>query len=222
MTNPPAILLGAGGHAKVVLDLLRDVGFEILGVCDPQLASEHTDQWLGLPVLGDDSAVDRYAPDAVLLANGLGSLPGNSLRRRVNDKFTQKGYCFATLVHSSAIVGSDVKLGSGTQIMAGVIIQAATLIGDDTILNTGARVDHDGEIGDHVHIAPGAVLSGNVSVGNSCHIGPGATVIQGVEIGAGAIIGAGTVVLSNVPPWHKVLGAAPNPPSAMSSMGEHE
>ena len=222
MRNPPAILLGAGGHAKVILDLLRNAGFEILGVCDPQLASEQTDEWLGLPVLGDDDAVDRYTPDAVLLANGLGSLPGNSLRRRINDKFTQKGYCFATLIHSSAIIGSGVKLGIGTQIMAGVIVQAATRLGDDTVLNTGARVDHDGEVGDHVHIAPGAVLSGNVTVGDSCHIGPGATLIQGVEMGAGAIIGAGTVVLSDVPSGHKLLGCAPNLPSAMTSMGEHE
>ena len=175
-----------------------------------------------MPVLGDDRAIERYAPDAVVLANGLGGLPGNTLRRRINDEFTQKGYRFATLIHSSAFIGSGVELGAGAQIMPGVIVQAGTRLGANSILNTGVRVDHDGEIGDHVHIAPGAVLSGNVRVGRCCHIGPGAILIQGLDVGTGAIIGAGTVVLSDVPPWHKALGQSPNPPSAMTSMGENE
>jgi len=202
----PVILLGAGGHAKVVLDLLQALDRQVLGVCDPRLAAEGVKAWRGLMVLGDDRAVEKYASADIELANGTGKLPGSSLRSRLHLQFTHQGYRFATLIHPSAILGSGVDLGEGVQVMAGVIIQADTRIGDDVILNTGAHIDHDGKIGRYVHIAPGAILSGDVRVGDETHIGPGATLIQGIQIGNGAVVGAGTTVIRDIPAWHQQTG----------------
>lgn len=212
MSPLPVILLGAGGHAKVVLDLLQALDRQILGICDPTLAAQGAKAWRGLPVLGDDHAVEQYAPADIELANGTGSLPGSRLRRRLHAQFTRQGYRFALLVHPSAIVGSGVELGQGVQIMAGVIVQADTYIGDDVILNTGACIDHDCKIGHHVHVAPGAVLSGGIKLGNSCHIGAGATLLQGIRIGSEAVIGAGTTVISDVADGHLQTGQPPRTP----------
>lgn len=211
MKQAPVILLGAGGHAKVVLDLLQILKRQVLGVCDPGLVDKDIQQWRGLPVLGNDAAIEQYQPDRIELANGIGSLPGNSLRRRLHDQYTRQGYCFTTLIHPSAVLGPGVKLGQGVQVMAGVIVQADTQIGDSVILNTGSRIDHDGRIGHHVHIAPGAVLSGDAWVANDCHIGPGAVIIQGVKLGEGAVIGAGTTVLSELPAYYQLTGQPPRP-----------
>jgi UDP-perosamine 4-acetyltransferase len=208
----PVILLGAGGHAKVVLDLLQALDRQVLGVCDPGLADQGIQQWRGLPVLGNDEAIEQHDPNSIALANGTGSLPGNHLRRRLHAQFTRQGYHFTTLVHPSATLGSGVELGQDVQVMAGVIVQADTRIGDDVILNTGACIDHDGVIGNHVHIAPGAVLSGDVRVADGCHIGPGAVIIQGVRLGQGAVIGAGTTVLSDLLAHHQQTGQPPRPP----------
>lgn len=212
MSSLPVILLGAGGHAKVVLDLLHALDRQIIGICDPGLAAEGAKAWRGLSVLGDDQAVEQYAPTEVELVNGSGSLPGNNARCRLHVQFTRNGYRFATLVHPSAIFGSGVELGQGVQVMAGVIVQAETRIGDDVILNTGARIDHDVQIGDHVHVAPGAVLSGNIRLGSGCHIGAGASLLQGIHIGSGVVIGIGTMVLADVAAGHQQTGQPPRAP----------
>lgn len=212
MSSLPVILLGAGGHAKVVLDLLYSLDRQVLGVCDPGLTTQGAKVWRGLPVLGNDEVIERYSPNHIELANGTGSLPGSHLRRRLHVQFTRRGYRFAMLVHPSAILGSGIEFGQGVQIMAGVIVQADTRIGEDVILNTGARIDHDCTIGHHVHVAPGAVLSGGVRGGDGCHIGPGAVIIQSVRLGQGAVIGAGTTVLTDLPAHHQLTGQPSRPP----------
>jgi len=209
------ILLGAGGHAKVVLDLLQGSVRTVIGVCDPNLAIEGVDTWRGIPVLGDDSAIHQYVPESVELANGMGSLPGSLTRQWLHLTFSQQGYRFATLVHPSAVLGTGVTLAQGVQVMAGCVIQADTCIGVGTIINTAAQIDHDGQIGSHVHIAPGAVLSGEVMVEENAHIGPNATLIQGKCIGRGAIVGAGTTVLRDIPAYHQLTGPPPPKPQPL-------
>ncbi|GKW49727.1 acetyltransferase [Halomonas sp. NCCP-2165] len=211
----PVILLGAGGHAKVVLDILLALNRQVLGVCDPQLASNDMTGWRGLPVLGGDDEILNYPPDTLELANGVGSMPGNWLRRRLHEHFVKKGYRFATLVHPTAVLGTGVSLGHGAQVMAGSIVQADSHIGDDTILNTAVRLDHDGRIGSHAHLAPGVVISGCVTVEERAHIGPGATLIQGVTVGADAVVGAGTVVIRDIPACHQQTGQPPRHPKPL-------
>lgn len=204
----PMVMLGAGGHAKVLLDLVQSLGQQVAAVCDPALASGGVTQWRGVNVIGDDQAVFGLKPDECCLINGLGSFPGQHLRFLLHDKFTQQGYRFATLIHPSAVIGGGVVLGEGAQVMAGAVVQADAAIGAGAIINTGALVDHDCRVGDHCHIAPGAVVCGGVSLGQRVHVGTGAKIVQGVSVGEHSVVGAGAVVLRDIPRRHKVLGAA--------------
>jgi UDP-perosamine 4-acetyltransferase len=202
------ILVGAGGHAKVVLDTLRAAGFEVTGVVDPAFVGA-TSFWRKLPVLGGDEDLLDLEPNEIELVNGLGSLPGEVLRRQIFQKFKLAGYTFRSFSHPSAIIGSGVDLQEGAQLMAGTIVQADSVIGRNSIVNTGARIDHDCQIGSNVHIAPGAVISGGVCIGDGTHIGTGASVIQGITLGKDVVVGAGTVVVRNVPDNAVVIGAKP-------------
>lgn len=202
------VLLGAGGHAKVVVDALRSQGIKIDGVVDPELAKASS-FWRGLRVLGNDDWLIAQEPKEFILVNGVGSLPGNSLRQRLFERFKSAGFEFLSVIHSSTTIGSDVTLGEGSHIMAGVVLQADSCIGSNTIINTGATVDHDCQIGKSVHIAPGVNVSGDVVIEDDVHVGTGSSVIQGVTIGKCSIVGAGAVVVQSVPPASKVIGTKP-------------
>jgi UDP-perosamine 4-acetyltransferase len=200
----PVILLGAQGHAKVVLDVLRECGFEVLGFITREAGEKGALQ--GIASLGDEAALERYAPDKVMLANGVGTVGPTARRRALFDRMHARGYRFATLVHPHACVARSAVLGEGAQIMAGAVLQPDVRIGANTIINTSASIDHDCLIGEHVHIAPGVTLSGAVRVGDRSHIGTGAAVIQGVAIGEDAFVAAGAVVTANVQPRRRVQG----------------
>jgi sugar O-acyltransferase (sialic acid O-acetyltransferase NeuD family) len=214
LENRRLVMLGAGGHAKVLLDALTSSGVRVYGVVDPVLA-ETDEFWRGIAVIGNEDELLKIGPAEIVLVNGIGSLPGKSLRQQLFAQFRTAGFSFMSVVHTSALMGSGVVLGEGVQLMAGSIVQADSTIGDNSIVNTGALIDHDCVVGSHVHIAPGVVISGGVKVGNGAHIGTGASIIQGVAIGAGAVIGAGTVVLKDIPDYHKLLGHPPEPATKM-------
>lgn len=203
--NLPVIVLGAGGHAKVLIDALLLSGRNIVGIADNDI-SRHGKTILGVPVIGDDEAVFSHPPAGVALVNGLGSVQSTEAREKLFSKFKEEGYFFANVIHSAATVSSDAQVGEGAQIMAGTVIQPGSSIGINSIINTKASIDHDCRIGHHVHIAPGATLSGNVDVGDSVHIGTGVVVIQGIKIGRGSTIAAGAVVVRDVPPSAIVKG----------------
>jgi len=197
------LVIGGGHHGKVVIDTLLKMGEDLIGilVADENIGDQ---QILGLPVLGDDGAIQNWPPESVSLAMGIGSTDVSELRRNIFHKFQSKGYKFATLSHPSAVIGFEVELGEGVQIMAGVVVQPGVVIGTNSILNTACSVDHDCVIGAHTHIAPGATLSGGVIVGDETHIGAGATIIQGVTIGNRCLISAGATVIHNVEDGQKV------------------
>ena len=202
--DKPVIIIGAGGHARVLYDCLRLLSVEVLGAldrCPPPVDREDS-----IPIIGDDSAICAYSNDAVELVNGLGSIGDTSLRAGIYNKFKKQGYSFRTLIHPAATVARDCDLGEGVQVLAGAVINTGTKISADAIINTGATVDHDCFIGSHAHIAPGCTISGGVRVGIGTHIGAGATVIQGVAIGDTALVGAGALVLRDVPTGVKVAG----------------
>jgi len=194
----PVIILGGGGHAKVLIEALRAAGVTMLGITDADPAQRDTSV-LGIPVLGDDTVVGRHAPGSILLVNGLGSVERPTKRAAIFDAFVARGYSFAAVIHLSAVVAADVTLGQGVQIMAGAVVQTGCAVGADTIVNTRVAVDHDCNLARHVHLAPGVVLSGNVTVGEGTHVGVGATVIHGIHIGAGVLIGAGSLVTRDLP-----------------------
>lgn len=201
----PVIILGAGGHAKVLANALHLRSVRILGATDVDPARKGSTV-LNVVVLGDDAEVMKHSADAVELVNGVGGVRVHTLRRTLFEQFSARGYRFASVIHPSATVAEDVVLGEGAQIMAGAIIQPGCHIGSNTVINSGAIVDHDCTIGSHAHVAPGVTLSGGVRVGNGAHLGTGATVIQGINIGAGGMVAAGAVVVRDVPDGVTVAG----------------
>jgi sugar O-acyltransferase (sialic acid O-acetyltransferase NeuD family) len=199
------IVVGAGGHAGVVLDVLSRCGIAVAGLTDAD-SGKHGKLFAGVRVLGDDGILDKHPPVATVLVNAMGSVESMSTRQAVYERLKAKGYQFLTLVHPSAVIAPDAVLGEGVQVMAGAIIQPGARIGANSILNTGAQVDHDCQIGAHVHLSPGVTLSGAVTVGDATHVGTGATVVQGLRVGRGCLVAAGTVVTKNVADGERVAG----------------
>lgn len=203
--NLPVIILGAGGHAKVLVDALQLAAVKIVGIVDTD-AGKHGTSLLGVRVLGGEEVLSQHDPKQVRLVNGLGSVGLPEKRRQLFESFRERGYTFQSVLHPSVVIGSGVILGEGAQIMAGAVVQTGTHIGANAILNTGTRVDHDCVVGAHTHIAPGAILCGGVKVGDASHVGAGATVIQEVVIGPGCLIGAGALVLADMPAGVTAVG----------------
>ncbi|MCL6589524.1 MAG: acetyltransferase [Firmicutes bacterium] len=194
------VLIGAGGHAKVVIELLKKTaGIEILGLIEKD-ASRIGKKLLGVPVLGTDeqfgAMFDKESTYALIT---VGSVGDNSLRKKLYDNLKNLGFNYINAIHPSAFISEYAALGEGNTLMAGSMIGPGAEIGNNVIVNTGSIIEHDCRIGNHVHIAPGVTLSGGVQIGNCAHLGTGATVIQNINIGANCLIGAGTVVISDVP-----------------------
>ena len=202
--SKPILLIGGGGHAKVVIDALRLVGKSVLGVVDPRL--DTGDSVSDVPVLGEDDTVAKYDPDSIWLVNGIGSTGKSNRRIAVFQRFVEAGYRFANVIHPSAAVAVYPSQFIGIQIMTAAVVQVGTVLGSNVLINTKASVDHDCHVGDHVHIAPGATVCGGVTIEHGAFIGAGATLIPGVRVGRNAIVGAGSVVLHDVEPETTVVG----------------
>lgn len=207
-TQRPLVLLGAGGHALVLLALAVAAGHRVKGVCDPRLAAGGAQHWQGLPVLGDDSAAEAESPAAVGLINGIGQLPGGTARRQLFERMCARGFHFPPLVHPTAWIAPDVALGEGAQIMAGAIIQPGSRIGENSIVNTRAGIDHDCTVGADVHIAPAATLCGGVTIGNGAFIGAGAILTHGATVGRDAFVHAGATLVRDLRPGQILAGPA--------------
>ncbi len=199
------LVLGGGGHARVLLDVLHRLGLPITGFVDDDPAIMNL---AGVKQLGNahPDAVPQYPPTDVELVNGFGSVGTCTLRVDQFRLWKTHGYRFVTVVHPDAIVARDVMLDQGGQIMAGAVVQPGCHIGANTIVNTRVALDHDCIVGPHVHVATGASLSGGVRVGEGAHIGTGASIIQGIQIGEHSVVGAGSVVVRDVPPHTTVYG----------------
>lgn len=214
----PVIVLGGGGHAKVLIECLNLQGIKVLGYTS---TDERSDAILGIPKLGEDSVIRGYSKDKVSLVNGIGTVKHSTLRKKIFEHFKEKGFSFQTVVHPSAVLSTYALLGEGVQVLAGAIVMPGSYIGDNGIVNTRATVDHDCRIGKHVHIAPSVTLSGGVQIGSNSHIGTAATIIQGVRIGEDVTVGAGTVILRNVSDGATVVGVPGREVIRNEAMEEH-
>ena len=201
--NKSVIIMGDGGHAKVLTDLLQLLARKIIGYTSTKFQKE--EEFFGIKCLGNDSVIEDYAPEEIKLVNAIAAMPRSDTRREIGDKMRKRGYQFATLIHPSAIVAKSVIIEEGVQIMAGSVIQSGTKIGIDSIINTNASIDHDCSIGKSVHIAPGVTMSGNVTIDDYAHVGTGTSIIQGIKIGKASIIAAGSVIYSDVVENHKFI-----------------
>ena len=199
--------IGAGGHSRVVIDILRLAGdFEVVGLvdADQELWGTVVD---GVRVVGDDLHLpELYSSGVIHAFNGVGSVGNAEARRRVFEFATEIGFEFPKAVHPSAVIAATSSIGAGVTVMANATINPGAAIGSNVIINTGTIVDHDCVIGDHAHISVGSRLGGGVRVGESSHIGIGASVRQGIYIGRNSIVGAGAAVVDDVPDGVLVAG----------------
>ncbi|KAA0890488.1 acetyltransferase [Oryzomonas rubra] len=190
------VVIGGGGHAKVLICVLKKSGYDIAGYTDRQ----DKGLILGAPYLGDDSILaEMIRKDAACRAIiGIGKIDASDRRIRLQNELLALGYEFPPVVSPHAVVNEEVRLGAGTAVLDGVVVNSGSQIGRACILNTNSTVEHDCRIGDNVHIAPGVTLSGGVGVGDNCLIGTGANVIQGVGICPNCLIGAGSTVVKDI------------------------
>lgn len=184
-------LLGGGGHAKVVIRALQDLGYTVARVFD-----DRSDLWgtslLGVPVVGPLEQITGCPVLPTVISIG-----DNVARRKVAERFDLP---WMTVVDRRAQVDCTVHLGTGTVVLHGAVIQVDTRVGDHVIVNTAASVDHDCLIGDCAHIAPGVRLAGNVVIGAGALLGTGAIVNPGITVGTWTTVGSGGVVVRNLPP----------------------
>jgi UDP-perosamine 4-acetyltransferase len=190
------VILGSGGHAKVVIEIMRQVGlYDAVGCVGPAISD--TSSIHGLPNLGDDDCLPELRAAGISCA--FVALGDNRLRRRLMLHIMTLGFELASAISPAATLSPSASLGSGLAIMPGANIGPDTVIANGAIVNSRASVDHDGALGECCHIGPGATLAGCVSVGAEAFVATGSSVIPGITIGAGSLVGAGSVVVRDIP-----------------------
>jgi acetyltransferase EpsM len=214
----PYIVIGAGGHAKVVIEILKAMNAEIEGIVDDYYTNSF---FFGYPVLGkvyEQNWVSKFhaKPDVKCII----AIGNADHRKRAVEQITGQGLSFGIAIHPSAIISSSAVIGQGTVVMANAVVNAFTYIGSHVILNTACTVDHDCQIEDFVHISPGVNLAGGISIGQAAHIGIGSSVIQGVAIGSQSIIGAGACVVNNIPADVVAVGCPAKILKSLNERGE--
>ncbi|MCY7294368.1 acetyltransferase [Alteromonas sp. a30] len=201
-SKPPLVIVGAGGHGKVVADAAHaQGGFDTVSFLDDRFESLPIQ--IGFPVIGNDSLIPELIVQGCQFIIAIGD---NDVRAEKYQALCKAGADLATVIHPSATVASSVRLGRGVVVLAGAIINASATVADNVIINTGAIVEHDCYIGANTHIAPKSALTGGCSVGESCLIGVGASVIPGKTIGNRVTVGAGAAVTQNIPDNHVAIG----------------
>lgn len=193
----PILVIGGGGHASVLVDILRSQNREILAIICPDDISER-DIFSGIEHLRNDDDVLRFSVEEVLLVNGIGMLPRSDLKRKLNQYYLSLGYQFETVIADNSQVSSFATIETGAQIFAGAIIQAGVVVRAHSVINSGVIIEHDCKIGPYNHIAPGAILCGQVISHSNVYVGAGAIVIHNINLGGNCIVGAGTTILKNV------------------------
>ncbi len=191
---PPALVIGAGAHARVVIEAARAMGgLRLAGLVDPQPPGAEV---LGLAVLGDDDSLPA------LRAGGIGAallgIGANAARERAGLAARAMGFALPPVIHPTALISPSARIGAGAVIMARAVLGAGAVVEAFAVVNTGAVVEHDGCIGQAAHVAPGAALAGGVRVGPRALLGVGCAVRPGIAIGADAVIGAGAAVVADI------------------------
>ena len=204
MTSEPTIIVGAGGHGRVVLDILRAGGkYVVAGFvdADPALTGKEV---AGLPVFGHINGLPKLRQKKIRSA--IVAIGDAAPRESYAKVLVEHGFVLINAIHPSAVIAGGVTLGTNIVVAAGAVVGTESRIEDSAIINTGATVDHECVVGRASHICPGASLAGKVTVGPRAFVGLGARVIQCLNIGEGAIVGAGCVVIRDVPPGVTVVG----------------
>lgn len=198
MAKKKIVLIGGGGHCKVVISILKKLkNFEIAGIVDNYKSESFIS---GIKIIGtDDDLKDIYKSGTYYALITVGSIKDNIKRYRLFNMAKEIGYKFPVMISPEAIVAKSIRIDEGTVVMPGCIINIDSSIGKNCIINTGTIVEHDCKIGDNCHVAPGVHISGSVNIGELSFIGIGTTIIQGIIIGKNVTVGAGSVVIKDIP-----------------------
>jgi sugar O-acyltransferase (sialic acid O-acetyltransferase NeuD family) len=194
-----AIIIGTGGHAKSILQMIREAGYSVAGVVDAKPAN--SELFLGVyPYLGTDEKLKTIRASGIAIAFvGIGGATSNLTRARIFNQLKDAGYILPPLVSKMANLDPTSHLGEATYVFPGATVGANCVIGTNVIVNQGSIVCHDCRIGDHVHLAPGAILAGNVTVGTASTIGMAATVMNYVTVGSDVLVHNTVAIARDIP-----------------------
>ncbi len=188
------IIIGSGGHAKVVIDILNiNANYKIIGCISKDPPEKHI---LNIPILGNDDIIPELFQKGI--TNVFIAIGENKLRLKLAEYLTKMGFNIINVISNDSNISTTVSLGKGIVVMPGASINVDTVISDYSIINTNSSVDHDCFIGKAIHIAPGSNLAGNVSVGEGSFLGIGCVVTPGISINEWTTVGAGSVVIKNL------------------------
>lgn len=185
------IIIGAGGHGKVIADIAKLNGYKEIYFLDDDINKHKIGEY---QIIGTSKDIDKYKEKYDFIV-GIGN---NKIRKRFSLILNERKIKQPSLIHPSAVIDQTVNIGQGTVVMANVVINADSKIGNGCIINTSSSIDHDCLISNYIHISPGVHIAGTVSVGECSWVGIGATVKNNVYIGSDCIIGAGSVVIDNL------------------------
>ncbi|AYA77608.1 acetyltransferase [Bacillus sp. Y1] len=196
-------VVGAGGHSKVILDLIRlNEKNQIIAFLDDRYTSLTFKDAIYMGPIDSANQLLRIHPDIKFII----AIGNNRIRKDIVNRLSVQDECYATLIHPTAWISPSVTIGVGTVVMPQSVINADSYIGKHTIINTSAIIEHDNHISNYVHISPHATLTGAVKVEEGVHIGAGASVIPNIEIGEWSTIGAGATVIKSIPPSSTAVG----------------
>lgn len=200
------VVIGSSGHAKVIIDIVQKEGkFNIVGLLDR--FRNVGEQTLGYPILGEEEDLPKLITEHALEGSII-AIGDNFIRSKVASKIIEisPDLPFVSSIHPSASIASEVSIGEGTVVMAGVSINSCSSIGKFCILNTNCSIDHDSVLGDFASLAPGATTGGNCRIGQYSAISIGAVLIHGIDIGEHTVVGASSLVIKNIDPFTIAYG----------------
>lgn len=210
MKMKPVVILGAGGHGRVVAEALRSSGREVAAFLDRE-RERWGSELDGTRVAGGDDKLADYPAARFDCAVGVGGLKDTRRRRAVHEFAASRGAALPPVVAASALVSPSARLGAGAQVLTHAVVHPGASVGEGAVVNTAAVVEHDCVVGAHGFVGPGAILCGGASLGEGAFVGAGAVVLPGVSVGAGALVAAGAVVRADVPAGAKELGRRARP-----------
>ena len=196
------IIIGSGGHSRVIVDTLEQLGLAIHGIVDLNYKDEK-EKIFGYEIIGDISVLESLNPNDYNVVLAIGE---NNKREEYFLRIENYGFSIASIIHPTAVLSKKVNIGNGVFINAGAIINAGVEIGDNTIINTGSIIEHEVKIKENCHICPGVKIAGRVIIGKNTFVGIGTSIIDYITIDESATIGAGSVIIKNVEKYSKVAG----------------
>lgn len=207
MDKKKLLIIGAGGHAKAVIDAVDKSTYEIVGLL------EKDDSRVGkfvnnIKIIGTDSEAEKFYNQGILHAViGIGHLGESQFRGTLSDVLERIGYSMINVIHKTAVISEDVILGVGNVILANTTINAGARLGNNNIINTGSIIEHEVTIGNNVHTAPGSIICGTCKINDNTFIGAGSIIVQGMEIGKNVLVGAGSTVINSIQDGSLVYGS---------------